>query len=244
MRERIGRRGVPGGIGMPAARPRRVGEPNVLSDAATPNVLSTQTGRPRRLAVRPAPAGTFAGMGPALQANQAWPATTQPMPMSRGVRLPSFGTLLFLGFIAVTAFRLVGEFASGFTSPTAEPIATSPAGPVESVAPGPIRFGTGQGADCRVLGEASEFGPTANVWWYAQLSTVQPAEASAVVVVRRNGVEVHRELVPPDTSFGEWSVLCAGDPLELHEPGTYRVEVWSKDEDVLHAVGEYRVRGS
>lgn len=244
MRERSRRRGLPGGVGRAAPRPRRVGEPNVLSDASTPNVLSTQAGRPQPLVIRPVQGDTTArAAAPVPQANRGWLATGQAVPAPR-IRLPSFGTLLFVGFVAITAFRLLGEFTSGIASPTSEPIATTPAAPGSSTTPGRVTFGTGQGSACRVLGEADEFGPDANVWWSAELSTTQPADAAAVVVVRRNGAEVDRQLVAPDTSSGEWSVLCAGEPIRLHDPGTYRVEVWSKDESVLHAVGEYRVRAS
>ena len=220
----------------------RVGEPNVLSDAATPNVLSTQGGRPQPLAVRPAPAGAFGQPAVRPRANEGWLATGQAAPAPR-VRLPSVGTLIFLGFLAITALRFVGEFAGGIIA-TPEPVATTAPAPPSGLDPGPITFGTGQGTDCDVTGATAEFGPDADVWWSAQLSALQPADASAVVIVRRRGEEVHRELVPPDTSFGEWSVLCAGEPLTFHEPGTYRVEVWNKEETVLHAVGEYRVHVS
>jgi hypothetical protein len=221
----------------------RVGEPNVLSDAATPNVLSTQTRRPQPLAVGPMQSATFAPTAPRPQANEGWLATGQAAP-ARRVRLPSVGTLIFLGFVAITAVRLLGQFASGITGPTTEPAVTAPADPGSVVPPGPVTFGTGQGTDCDVTGVTAEFDRNTDVWWSAQLSTVQSAEASAVVIVRKGGEEVHRELVPPDTSFGEWSVLCAGEPLTLHEPGTYRLEVWNKEETVLHAAGEYVVSAS
>jgi hypothetical protein len=222
----------------------RVGEPNVLSDAATPNVLSTQAGRPKPLPVnRSGQQVVLRPAVPTAAGSEGWLTTGQAAAPSR-VRLPSFGTLIFLGFLAITAFRLVGEFASGITTPTAGPVATSPAGPGGGAPPGPITFGTGLGSDCDVTGLADEFGPADEVWWSAQLATMQPPEASAIVIVRRNGVEVDHQLVPPDASVGEWSVLCAGEPIDLHDPGTYRVEVWTKDESVLHAAGEYRVRGS
>lgn len=237
------RRGMRGGAGPAAPRSRAVGEPNVLSDAATPNVLSTQTGRPQPLAVRPAQPGAVATRGQAPQANETWLATGQTAPASR-IRLPSVGTLIFLGFLAITAVRFLSEFAGGITEPTGEPVVTTAPAPGSSVEPGQVTFGTGQGTDCGVTGAAAEFGPNVDVWWSAQLATVQPPDASAVVIVRRGGEEVHREFVPPDTSFGKWSVLCAGEPLTLHEAGTYRLEVWSEDETVLHAAGEYRIRTS
>jgi hypothetical protein len=241
--DELRRRATAGSRGSRTPGPRRIGEPNVLSDAATPNVLSTQTGRPRPLAVRASRAGSAARVGPMPQANQGWPATSQPAAQGR-VRLPSFGTLLFLGFLAITAVRVLGQVASGITGPTSEPVATSPAGTGSEVAPGPVTFGTGQGTDCDVTGAAAEFGRNVDVWWSAELSTRQPADAAAVVIVRRGGEEVQRDFVPSDSSFGEWSVLCAGEPITLHEPGGYRLEVWNEAETVLHAAGEYRVRDS
>jgi hypothetical protein len=219
-----------------AMRPRRVGEPNVLSDAATPNVLSTPVARP----LAPAVSRSVAGDQPAAipQANQGWLATGQPAPASR-VRLPSFGTLIFLIFLAITAVRVIGEMASSFVEPT-----TAPAGSSGGAAPGPISFGARQGSDCDVNGVSVEFGTETDVWWSAELATVQPPDAAAVVIVRRDGAEVTREDIPADPSFGEWSVLCAVEPITLHDPGTYRVEVWNGDVTVLHAAGEYRIRGA
>jgi hypothetical protein len=237
------RRGISGRNGPGPARPRRAGEPNVLSDAATPNVLSTPAARPLAPAVnRSASPGTGS---PAVvsPANQGWLATGQPAPAPR-VRLPSFGTLIFLGFLAITAIRVIGEVASGITEPTTAPAPTAPAAPGGGAAPGPISFGGKQGSDCGVAAVSVEFGPEVDVWWSAELATVQPADAAAVVIVLRNGTEVDREEVPADPSFGEWSVLCAVEPITLHDPGTYRVEVWNEDVTVLHAAGEYRIRGS
>ena len=118
MSETRRRRGTLIGGGQPTPRPKRMGEPNVLSDAATPNVLSTPAARPLTPAVNQS---TIVATGrpstPAPQANQGWLATSQPAAASR-VRLPSFGTLIFLGFLVITAVRVIGEVASGITEPT------------------------------------------------------------------------------------------------------------------------------
>lgn len=222
-----------------AMRPRRVGEPNVLSDAATPNVLSTPSTRPLAPAVtRPAPFRASGNPAEIPQSNEGWLATGQPAPAARR-RLPSFGTLIFLIFLAITAVRVIGEMASSFVDPT-----TAPAGSSGGAAPGPISFGARQGSDCDVNGVSVEFGTETDVWWSAELATVQPPDAAALVIVRRDGAEVAREDIPADPSFGEWSVLCAVEPITLHDPGTYRVEVWNGDVTVLHAAGEYRIRGA
>ena len=244
MSETRRRRGISRANEAATRRPRRVGEPNVLSDAATPNVLSTPVVRPVAPAVgrsRQVESGTSPATVP--QADQGWLTTGQAAPAAR-VRLPSFGTLIFLGFLAITAVRVIGEIASGMAEPTTPPATTAPSGSGGSAAPGPISFGARQGEDCGVDAVSVEFGPATDVWWRAELATVQMPDAAVVVIVRRDGDEVQREDIPADPSYGKWSVLCAGEPIALHEPGTYRVEVWDEEVTVLHATGEYRVRGS
>jgi hypothetical protein len=240
MSEDRGRRRTLGALGAglpgPARRaPQKVGDPNVLSDAATPNRLSSEAGRPRSV-----PIGT-------LEAPTWTPPTVATPRRSR--RIPSLSTVLFVGFVVFTAIRFLGQ-AVGESAPEA-PVATTPgdgsgskasAGPESSSAPaepGAISFGTGSDGDCGVTGDAVEFDVGADIWWSAQLSTVQPPEAGAVVLVHRDGEEVSRETVSPDTSAGEWDVLCSTEPVAERGGGDYQVEVWDADEVVLLAVGEY-----
>lgn len=223
MTEDLRRRRIRGGA------VRQVGEPNVLSDAATPNQLSGMVARPANVQT-----GTREG-------SESWRATGTTTPRS-GVRLPSFGTLIFLGFLAITGFRLFGEFVDGLADPTAGP--TTPAGPIQPPEPGPIVFGTKSDGDCGVLETGVEFQQGADVWWSAELATVQAPNAMVVVIVRRDGAEVDREDVPPDESSGKWSVLCSGAPIVGSVAGMYRVEVWDETITTLHAVGEYRVASS
>ncbi len=98
------RPGVRGRSGTSAsARPTLVGQPNVLSDSATPNRLSTQTARPAALLVGRAAAG------PARTSTPAAPIGTTTR--RRGIRL-SLSTLIFLGFLILTVLRIIGEMAS------------------------------------------------------------------------------------------------------------------------------------
>lgn len=175
------------------------------------------------------------------QGSESWLATGTVTPKS-GVRLPSFGTLIFLGFLAITGFRLFGEFVGGLAEPTPAP--TTPAGPAQPAEPGPITFGTRSDGDCGVLETGEAFEPGADVWWSAELATVQAPDATVVVIVRRDGAQVDREEVPPDDSLGKWSVLCSGGPVVDSVAGLYRVEVWDETIKTLHAVGEYRVAPS
>lgn len=244
MSEDRGRRRTLGSLGAGAlgsgrrARPQKVGDPNVLSDAATPNRLSTEAVRPKSV-----PIGT-------REAVPGWtpPAGTAPQ---RSRRIPSLSTVLFVGFVIFTAIRFLGQAAG--ESPPAAPVATSPGeGPVSTASPGAessqgpaepglIMFGTGSDGDCGVTSAAVLFDVGADVWWSAQLSALQPPEAGAMVVVLRDTEEVSREKVPPDTSVGEWDVLCSTEPVAEQGGGDYRVEVWDLNSVVLLAVGEYRL---
>jgi hypothetical protein len=210
----------------------RVGEPNVLSNAATPNALTGMVSRPTGVQI-----GTREG--PAT-----WLSSGTSAPRS-GVRLPSFGTLIFLGFLAITGFRLLGEFAQGLAQITPEPTGpvepartSEPAQPSE---PGSMLFGRKADDDCGVLETGLQFEAGTSVWWSAQMSAEQDADASVVVIVHRDGVEVDREDVPPDPDVGRWSVLCSGAPVLDTEAGVYRVEVWDASITTMQAAGEYRV---
>lgn len=172
------------------------------------------------------------------EAQPGWLTTGAAAPKPRG-RLPSFGTLIFLGFLAITGFRLVGEFVRGLATET--PGVTSPAEPGQAAAPGSIVFGTNSDGNCGVIDSAPEFAEGSDISWSALLSTEQAPDAEVVVIVRRDGAEVDREPVPPDESFGTWSVLCSGKPVGETRAGLYRIEVWDSTVTVLHAAGEYRL---
>lgn len=209
-------------------------QPNVLSDVATPNRLSAES------------AGNSGGL-PGTQASNARATSTQanvtpvggrgivvpPGTAGRaGMRLPGLSTLIFLGFLALTAFRIVGEFVEGNATPT--PDATSAAS-----ASGPVTFGTGTTEDCDVIGAGVEFDEGTDVWWSAKMSTVQPPAAAAVVIILRNGVQISREDVPADDSVGSWDVLCSSGPVVQHTKGRYRVEVWNGFRTRVLAAGDY-----
>ena len=230
--------GIPGrpGSGAPGSRERgrrgSAGEPNVISGVATPNRLSTESA---------APTGALSGT------RQVTPGDTRPVgatPARRRIPIPSLPTLIFLGFVAITAFRIFGEVADQLL-PTA-PGTTSPAAGPASVptAPGAILFGTGSDEDCGVTGEGVRFQPGTDVYWSAMLSEEQAADAGAVVIVRRDDQEVEREEVPPDESFGVWDQLCSGAPVAHDGSGSYRVEVWDEDVAVMLAAGTYTLSTS
>jgi len=170
---------------------------------------------------------------------RTWLSTGTAAPKAR--RLPSFGTVIFLGFLAVTALRVFGQFVGGLASPTPTPAIVVPG---QAVVPGTIIFGTGSDGDCGVAGTDKQFAAGTEVWWSATLSSQQEPDAEVVVIVYRDDVQVNREDVPADPSFGNWSELCSGDPVDATEVGTYRVEVWDDSVKLLHAVGEFRLVAS
>jgi len=215
-------------------RTQRVGEPNVLTDAATPNTLASMGGRPASIQVG-------SGAGPRVgtrEGSAGWLATGTTGARPRG-RLPSIGTVIFLGFLAVTGFRLFGEFVRGLATET--PVVSTPAAPGKAIPPGSIAFGSGSDGNCGVVGRADSFPPGTEVWWTASLSTKQAPDAEVTVVVRLDGAEVEREAVPPDSSIGTWSVLCGGKPINESSPGLYRVEVWDPTITTPYAAGEYEL---
>ncbi len=229
------------------ARTRRAGEPNVLTGAATPNQLSGQGTRAPDVRT-----GTSAGAEAAPVAVRpvtSPPAAVNPMPASPapgrsipqsdapagGRRLPAIPTLIFLGFLGLTAFRLFGEFLEGVA------VDSTPGPAATAVTPGQVRFGTGVDDDCSVTGEATDFTAPAEVWWSAEMATRQKASVTVVVITRRDGEEIEREVVPPDGSSATWEVLCSGGPVTDGDPGSYRLEVWNQEETVLQSAGEYTV---
>lgn len=231
-------RGTPGRPGRGALGGRgqvgrgSAGELNVISGAATPNRLSTESA---------APTGALSGT------RQVTPGGSLPVgatPARRRISIPSLPTLIFLGFVAITAFRIFGEVVDQFL-PTAPGTTSSATGPASvPTAPGAILFGTGSDEDCGVTGEGVRFQVGTDVYWSAMLSAEQAADAGAVVIVRRDDQEVEREEVPPDESFGVWDQLCSGAPVADDGSGSYRVEVWDEDLAVMLAAGTYLLSAS
>jgi hypothetical protein len=241
MSEEAGRRRIrgAGARARAAARPGRVGQPNVLSNAATPNVLSTMDSRPAaaRQATARQPATRQRAQPTAPGEAGGWLTTGRTATRQR-VGLPSFGTLVFLVLVAFTGFRLVGEFVRGLEQ---APPNTGPAGPNQAVVPGSIIFGTASDGECGVVGTAHDFAAGTDVWWSARLATEQRPDAEVVVIVRRDGSEVDRWAVPPDESFGRWSFACSTSPMAQTQPGLYLVEIWDVSVTTRHAIGEYRL---
>lgn len=203
--------------------PGRVGEPNVLSNAATPNTLSAMATGPAN--VTPSPRTAAPGRA-------GWLSTGTTAPRQR-VGLPSFGTLIFLAFLAFTGLRLAGEFVRGLDEETSAPN--------QAVVPGSVVFGIAPDGDCGVLEASQQFAAGVEVWWTALLASEQQPGAEAVVIVRRDGIEIYREAVPGDPAGGTWSVLCSGSPVKETQPGRYEVEVWDTTISTRHAIGEYRL---
>lgn len=225
--------------------PQRAGEPNVLSNAAVPNQLSSMAPRPGL----PVPGKlstptTARPLGRPLR--QPVPGrlsaqartTTDDEPTARRRRF-STGQLIAIAFLVYTVFRFIGQAGDGTGSAPAAPT-TQPAQATRGpVAPGSISFGVGLDNDCGIVSPAAAFGPTDDVWWRAELSTPQTSKSTVVVIMYRNSEEDSRETVPPNGSATRWSVLCSGGPIENSSPARYRVEVWDEQVSVMLAIGAF-----
>src|SRR5688500_11894590 len=82
--------------------------PNVLSDASPPNRLSTETS-PNAGGQGGTQASVIPASGPQVNSRGAVVPVGERSARP-GVRLPGVSTLIFLGFVALTAFRIVGEW--------------------------------------------------------------------------------------------------------------------------------------
>jgi hypothetical protein len=232
------RLGIRTRLGTGAANPAgRVGEPNVLSDAAMPNRLSSEVARPANVStLTDGPAARLAGPGYLRPGTVPIPVEPQPT----GRRAPTLSTLLVVGFVVLTIARLAGQFLEG--SSFGSPEETSPPATLAPVpGPGSVIFGTGLTEFCGVSEPAAQFPTGTEVWWSAEMSAVQDGNVEVVVVVRRNGVEISREMIPPEPEAGRWLVMCASEPIDGGARGTYRVEVWDGDVKAVQASGEYRI---
>ncbi len=212
-------------------RPAGNSQPNALSDGVQPNRLSNQS--------NPS-SGDLGGT------RQATP-TIEPRSPARpraSLSMPSVSTFVFIGFVVLTAFRLIGEAAdSGDVPPAATPVASAPGAQPSpsSIVAGPIRFGTGTGSECGVTGAAVTFEPGTDVWWSADLAADQAPDAGAVVLIQLNGELIDRQRVPPDPAGGSWNQLCSSEPVGENVAGTYRVEVWVGSPSTLQASGGYTI---
>ena len=220
----------------------RVGEPNVLSDAATPNRLSSEVARPANVStLTDGPAGRPAA--PGYLRPVTIPIPVEPQPTGR--RAPTLSTLLVVGFVVLTIARLAGQLLEGaeFGSPeeTTPAETLAPASSPGAITPGPITFGTGLTDFCSLSGRAAQFPSGTEVWWSARMGTVQDPAVDVVVIVRRDGVEIDREPIPAQPVGGSWLVTCANEPIASDTTGTYRVEIWDADIKAVQASGEYRI---
>ncbi len=232
------RRGIPGPLyavgpgGGRKGRREKPGDPNVLSDAATPNRLTSEVVRP---------ASVLGGR------REAVPDSLQPAGASARARrrTPTLTTLLFFGFLAFTALRFAGQLLN--QSMSAPPATATPeaatAGPGTTETPlsaGTVAFGTASDGSCGMTGVDVLFSAGTRIWWSAQLASLRSGDSGAVVIVRRDGNEISSEKMPPAAAEA-WDQLCSTEPVAETGAGTYAVEVWDLGMDVLLATGEYRV---
>lgn len=224
-------------------------QPNVLTDEAQPNVLSTQaTGR--------APGTTsWAGTSDrAVAPNQVLPARRPVGAQSvraqaiadsrfepRARRGPSLTSVIVIGFLLVTAFRVIGALAGPFFSGQ----------PAQSVPPitiggalleaGSIAFGISSDNQCGLDHVQSTFHPGADVSWSAHLArSLTSGEVSVEVIVIRNGVEIERSTVlRRDLGARGTDVVCSIRARSDNVIGSYVIQLRDASGSRVLASGKY-----
>jgi hypothetical protein len=108
------RLGIRTRLGTGASNPAgRVGEPNVLSDAAIPNRLSSEVARPANVSTL-VQAPTARPVTPGVLRSSSGPTAPVPVdPEPTGRRPLTFQTLIVIGFVLLTLFRLLSQFLDG-----------------------------------------------------------------------------------------------------------------------------------
>jgi hypothetical protein len=222
--------------------------PNVLADEARPNTLSTQpTGRTPAAPARPAaprvvPASNqFAIANPSARPLATGDSRFEP----RVRRAPSLATIIVVGFLVVTAFRLigglVGRLAPDQTSPPVAPAFVEGS----SIHQGSIWFGTTTDGLCGIAGVAPGFTSGTDVWWSAHLSrSLETSTEALVVTVARDGVELEEDATSGrDLGANGSSVVCAIKPRDDTTAGQYIVQLWDGAKQQILASGEFRILG-
>jgi hypothetical protein len=215
--------------------------PNVLADEARPNTLSSQpTGRTpaapaRSVAPRVVPASNrFAIANPSARPLASGDSRFEP----RGRRAPSLATIIVVGFLVVTAFRLmgglVGRLAPDQTSPPVAPAFVEGS----SIRQGSIWFGTATDGLCGITSGT-------DVWWSAHLSrSLEPSTETLVLTVARDGVEVEEDATSGrDLGANGSAVVCAIKPRDDTTVGQYIVQLWDGAQQQILASGEFRILG-
>jgi hypothetical protein len=229
------------------APPRRVGEPNVLSDQAIPNRLSTM-GKPGGIA-SPAAAPNRPTTQPVLAPSQPI-SRSQPDPRIEQAPRPrrrfSPGALITVAFVIFAVARFLNNLDLGGAAGTGPPLATTEprpsllARPTIDSSPGLVVFGESVTANgCDLEHVAVRFRAGIDIWWQAEMSHLVDADATVVYVATRDGLEVDREVLPPDPEVGEWTVLCGGRPVPGYVPGEYRIEIRNEAETEVLSSGTF-----
>jgi hypothetical protein len=235
----------------PAPTPRRVGEPNVLSNQAMPNRLSTMGTGARSASPKRAPAtGTASGAEPVTAGPTA--STGRPAPPSTGGAAPrarrslTVNSLIFIGFLVFTVMRFINSGGADdadplrSSPPTSVPKPSLIARPTVDSSPGKVVFGESTTHDgCDLEKGTTRFRTGIDVYWQAEAARTVQADETVVFLATYDGVEVDREKILPDPDVGEWAILCAGRAVPGYRAGLYRVEIWDETEQELLSSGEY-----
>jgi len=226
---------------MTEQRPPR---PNVLADEAPPNQLSAQpTGMGR--------AGPGRVPGPRVNQVVVHGRPAQPSVATdtrferRGRRTPSLATVIVIGFLLVTVFRVVGSIAGRFLFEP-PPATTAPGfASGADLERGTVAFGAATDGLCGVGSVESTFDGRTDIWWTAHLtrSLTDPNE-TLVEIVQRDGVDVEQGTTSGlELGANGSDVVCSIKPRDDTTAGAYVLQLWDADQRQLLAFGQYTITG-
>ncbi|HJP89484.1 MAG TPA: hypothetical protein VJ850_10665 [Candidatus Limnocylindrales bacterium] len=244
----------------PSARP--VGAPNVLSNQATPNRLSTMgttgggipaaSAGPAKAATRPVvgsaplPRPTIATGRPATVGGRAAPPSATDDRFERPSRRPKLGTIITIGFVIFWALRFFNSsgIGGGGSTPTPRastrpPVTLAPR-PTPHAAKGQVVFGEeADSSSCGLDKRSTRFTIAVEVYYEAEMEHVVAADATVVIIEKHDNVEIDRQEVPPDPDVGAWARFCGGGPVAGYQTGVYRLEIWNEAQTELLSSGSF-----
>jgi hypothetical protein len=211
--------------------------PNVLTDAAVPNRLSTQ------MRSDPGPGSTATADVWSSRPQLARGAPGLPRRPTRS--RPQLSSFIFVVLLVFGFLRSIGAF-SGSEPPTATPAPprptsqaahvtatpTSQAGRVTAtptslrITPAAVLFGTGRPIDCQPTELGTLFPLHTPVYWGAIFTTNLSHDTKVEWRLYHDDQLLSFSLGPTRIPGGFWDRICADDPLAPEDGGTYRLEVW------------------
>jgi hypothetical protein len=170
-------------------------------------------------------------------------ASGDPRFEPRGRRAPSLATVIVIGFLLVTAVRVIGSLAGRIVADQPAPTA----GPVfiqgSDVQAGTIVFGNAADGACDISGLVATFSGGSEIWWSAHLIRgLVGANEPLLAIETRDGAVIQQAATSGlDVGANGSAVVCAIKPDEHATPGAYQLQLWDGDHRELLASGSYTI---